>query len=159
MVSGSMQALNVAAQLGVFLSAVTPEVISVYPEPSQMNYTVNMTGTVTFECAVTGIPEPSITWFRNGTELSDADSRVTINDPSDAMSVMDGAGGMIFLVTRTLNISMSQDEDSGSYECRGSNDATPGVDVESFELIVQSKSYSVTQCAVLRNTDIPYSSS
>ena len=35
---------------------------------------------------------------------------------------------------------MSEDEDSGSYECRSSNDATPGGVRESFELVVQSKS-------------------
>ena len=118
-----------------FLFAVSPVVMSV------MNYTVNLTDTATFQCVATGIPAPSITWFRNGTELnSTTDPRVTLNNPSDAVTVADGAGENILQVTRTLSLSMSVDEDSGSYECRASNDATPGEDRESFELVVQSKS-------------------
>ena len=121
--------------LQVLFFAVSPVVTSV------MNYTVNLTETATFECVATGIPAPSITWFRNGTELSSTtDSRVTLNNPSDAVTVLDGAGDNILQVTRTLSLSMSQDGDSGSYECRASNDATPGEDGESFELVVQSKS-------------------
>ena len=123
--------------LQVFFFAVSPVVTSV------MNYTVNMTDTVTFQCVATGIPAPSITWFRNGTELSNTDPRVTLNNPSDPVTVLDGAGDNILQVTRTLSLSMSEDVDSGSYECRASNDATPGEDRESFELVVQSKSCKV----------------
>ena len=115
-------------------------VTSVYPESSQMNYTVNMSDTVTFECVATGIPAPSITWFRNGTELnSTINPRVTFDNPSTPMSAMDGAGEMIYEVTRTVSISMSVDGDSGIYECRASNDASPGMDAMEFELIVQSE--------------------
>ena len=110
---------------------------SVYPEPSQINYTVNMSDTVTFECVATGIPAPYITWFRNGTELNS--TRVTFDNPSTPMSVMDGAGEMIYQVTRTISISMSADGDSGMYECRANNDASPGMDTMEFELIVQSE--------------------
>ena len=111
-------------------------VTSVYPDPSQTTYTVNVGGVVTFQCVATGIPAPSITWFRNGTELSD--SRVTLGDPSENTTT-DGDGEMILQTTRTLNMSMTEDGDSGIYECRASNDATPGEDSESFEVIVQSK--------------------
>ena len=115
--------------------------ISVYPAPSQMNYTVNMTETAIFECVATGIPAPSITWFRNGTELCNrTDPRVTLYDPLPPVTVLDNKGEMVLQVTRTLSLSMSEDGDSGSYECRASNDATPGEDRESFELVVQSKS-------------------
>ena len=111
-------------------------VTSVYPDPSQMNYTVNMGDVVTFQCVATGIPAPSITWFRNGTELSN--SRVTLGDLSES-SAMDGDGEMILQISRTFNLSMTEDGESGSYECRASNGATPGEDSESFEVIVQSK--------------------
>ena len=111
-------------------------VTSVYPDSSQMNYTVNTGDTVTLQCVATGIPAPSITWFRNGTELSN--SRVTINDPSESTTT-DGDGEMILQTTRTLNLSMTEDGDSGSYECRASNNATPREISESFEVIVQSK--------------------
>ena len=111
-------------------------ITSVYPDPSQMNYTVNMGDMVTFQCVATSIPTPSITWFRNGTEFSN--SRVTLGDPSEC-SAMDGDGEMILQTTRTLNLSMTEDGDTGSYECRVSNAATPGEISESFELIVKSK--------------------
>ena len=106
-----------------------------------MNYTVNMTETAIFECVATGVPAPSITWFRNGTELSNrTDPRVTLYDPLTPVSVLDNEGEMVLQVTRTLSLSMSEDEDSGSYECRASNDATPGEDRGSFVLVVQSMS-------------------
>ena len=111
-------------------------VTSVYPDPSQTSYTVNMGDVVTFQCVATGIQAPSITWFRNGTELSN--SRVTLGDPSEGTTT-NGDGEIILQTTRTLNLSMTEDGDSGSYECRASNNATPGEDSESLELIVQSK--------------------
>ena len=113
-------------------------ITSVYPNTSQMNYTVNMGDVVTFQCVATGIPAPSITWFRNGTELSN--SRVTLSDLSEATYVADvnNTGEMILETSRTLNLRMTQDNDSGSYECRASNNATPGEDSESLELIIQS---------------------
>ena len=115
-------------------------VTSMYPDPSQTNYTVNMGDVVTFQCVATGIPAPSISWFRNGIELSSAaDSRVTLGDLSEATSVADNAGEMIHETSRMLALSMTEDDDSGSYECRVSNNATNGEDTESFELIVQSK--------------------
>ena len=117
-------------------------VTSVYPDPSQMNYTVNMGDVVTFQCVATGIPAPSITWFRIGMELSN--SRITLGDLSETTTT-DGDGEMILQTTRTLNLSMTEDGDSGSYECRASNNATPGNDSESLELIVQSESL-LTQC-------------
>ena len=114
-------------------------VTSVYPDPSQMNYTVDMTDEVTFECVATGIPPPSITWYRNGTELDSNDTRVTFNDTFEVVTVMDGEGEIIYEVTRTFILDMTEDGDSGIYECRASNEATPGEDSMEFELIVQSK--------------------
>ena len=128
-------------------------VTSVYPDSSQMNYTVNMGDVVTFQCVATGIPAPSITWFRNGTELSN--SRVTLGDPSESTTT-DGDGEIILETSRSLNLSMTEDGDSGSYECRASNDATPGEDSESLDLIVQSESLLISAIAV--NFLIPCSS-
>ena len=134
-------------------------VTSMYPDPSQMNYTVNMGDVVTFQCVATGIPAPSISWFRNGIELSSAaDSRVTLGDLSEATSVADNAGEMIHETSRMLALSMTEDDDSGSYECRVSNNATNGEDTESFELIVQSKYTSLHGCLyiiALHLFDIP----
>ena len=117
-----------------------PNVTSVYPNNSQMNYTVNMGDVVTFQCVATGIPAPSITWLRNGMELSSAaDSRVTLGDLSGATSVADNAGEMILETSRMLVLVMTEDDDSGSYVCRASNNATNGSDTETSGLIVQSK--------------------
>ena len=130
-----------------FYLIVSPMVTSVYPDPSHMNYTVNMGDVVTFQCVATGIPAPSITWFRNGTELSTGNnSRVMLGNLSEATSVADNAGEMIFQTSRMLALVMTKDGDSGSYECIASNNATNGSDTESFELIVQSKYISLHGC-------------
>ena len=118
---------------------MTPEVTNVYPDLSQMNYTVNEGNTANFSCTATGIPAPSITWLRNGTELNSSDPRVTFNDLSSPVSVMNDDGEMVYSVTRTFMLSMSRDEDSGIYECTASNEATPGIDTMQFDLIVQSE--------------------
>ena len=115
--------------------AVPPMIQAVYPEPDQMSYTVNETETVTFECSATGIPGPSISWSRSGVELSGP--RVTINDPvTTNFSRMDD-GENIQLVSRTLQLTNTVDDDSGTYTCNATNSA--GDDYQSFELIVQSK--------------------
>ena len=121
------------------LNAVTPEVTSVYPDLSQMNYTVIEGNIANFSCTATGIPAPSITWLRNGTELNPSDLRVTFNDHSSPVSVMNDNGEMVYRVTRIFMLYLSRDEDSGIYECTASNEATPGMDTMQFELIVQSE--------------------
>ncbi len=114
--------------------AVTPEVTSV------INHTVNMGDPVTFQCVATGIPAPSITWFRNGVELnSTVNSRVALNNHSNPQPIIDGMEGMIFEVTRSLTLGMTEDGDSGGYYCTANNDATPGEDTVAFQLIVQSE--------------------
>ena len=123
-----------------FLFTVTPVVISVYPEVGQMNYTVNETDTVTFECSATGIPPPTITWLRNGRELNDTtDSRVTIQDATEMNVNRDNDGDTVTMVVHTLNFINTTDSDSGTYICMSSNDANPGSDMENFQLIVQSE--------------------
>ena len=96
-----------------------------------------MENNVTFICVATGIPPPSITWFRNGTELnSTTDPRVILGQHSNPVSDEE----MVYTVNRTLTLEMSEDGDSGSYECMTSNVATPSGDDKEFELVVQSKS-------------------
>ena len=117
---------------------VTPMVTNVYPEVGQMNYTVNESDTVTFECSATGIPPPTITWLRNGMELNDTtDSRVTVGNPMEIDFTRDNVGETVSMVTRTLNLMNTTDGDSGMYTCMASNDANPNNDTEVFELVVQ----------------------
>ena len=112
----------------------------VYPDPAQTNYQVNMENNVTFICVATGVPPPSITWFRNGTELNKTtDHRVILGQLSNPVS----DENMVYTVNRTLILGLSEDGDSGSYECMASNDATPAEDSMEFDLVVQSKSVEI----------------
>lgn len=138
---------------------MTPVVTIVYPDPSYeivieemvsfqctavvsfiRNYTVNFRDNITFECVAIGNPPPLITWYKNETELnSTTDHRVTTSELSNSMIVMDSNGDQFFSVNRTLTIAISEDTDSGSYECRASNEDIPGQGSMEFGLIVQSK--------------------
>ena len=119
---------------------VSPVVITVYPDSSQIEYTVNLGNMVTFFCEATGIPPPSITWYRNGTKLdSFINPRVTLSQNSGPLALIDNNGETFFLVNRTLVLRMSEDGDSGIYECNAGNEATQGEDSMQFELVVQSK--------------------
>ena len=103
------------------------------------DYTVNETNPVTFECSASGIPAPTISWFRinqtvstmltNGTQSLISPPRVenTYELPGDR--------GTAFLVTSTLTIPATQDEDSGQYTCQAVNDF--GNETREIELIVQ----------------------
>ena len=113
---------------------MTPEVTSV------MNYTVDLGNTATFQCVASGIPAPTITWFRGGVELNGSNSQVMLNAPSTTIVMGTSiARDMVYEVTRTLILSMSRDEDSDTYQCRATNAAMPGMDTMDFELIVQSE--------------------
>ena len=131
---------------------VTPMVTSVYPEVGQMNYTVNETDTVTFECSATGIPSSTITWLRNGMELNaTTESRVTVGNPMEIDFPRANDGETVSVVTRTLNLINTTDDDSGMYTCMATNDADPNNDTETFEFIVQGtvNSISTTHATIL----------
>ena len=129
-----------------------PQVASVYPDSTaQINYTTEamnyqcvsgpqytvVTGdSVTIQCIALGIPPPSITWYRNGTKISNnTDPRVNLDDPVTSLNGSENT----YAVSRTLTLEESNYEDSGTYECKASNDATPGEDSMDFVLIVHGK--------------------
>ncbi len=98
-------------------------------------YTVNESDSVTFNCSASGIPAPSINWFRNG---SATDTRFSISQSQvDDNYELSDSRGTGFLVTSQLTISATRDEDSGQYQCRAENDV--GNTTSEFELVVQSK--------------------
>ena len=114
---------------------VVPVVTSVYPD-GQLTYTVNEGNSVTFECTTTGIPDPEITWMRNGMAFNSSDQRVMIRSMPTIMEVMrDSDNETVFEVTQTLTLNTTMDSDSGMYECVAMNDV--GQDSSFFELIVQ----------------------
>ena len=97
------------------------------------DYTTNETRPVTFQCSFTGIPVPSITWYRNGSALTpSSDPRVSVGSPSQQV-----LSSGLYQVTQNLTITNTTDTDSGNYSCVGNN--TAGSDSDEFGLVVQSK--------------------
>ena len=104
-------------------------------------YIVNESDSVTFNCSASGIPAPTISWLRvgqNGSATNIDDTRFSISQSQvdDNYELPDGRGTG-FLVTSQLAISITQDEDSGQYQCLAENDV--GNTTREFELVVQSK--------------------
>ena len=93
-------------------------------------YTVNENSTVTFQCNGTGVPEPVITWYRNGKLITD-DRFSTLNATlQDSM--------LIYNVTGSLNLTNAYDTDTDTgYSCVASN--TAGNATDSFNLTVNCK--------------------
>ena len=116
----------------LYLSAVAPIITS----PTEgFTLTVNEMEVALFECTATGIPAPTISWYRNGTELS-GDSRITLSSHT-AQSLVQGDGGMVYSVSRSLMLADTRDDDSDTYTCIADNIA--GNDTQDFELVVQSE--------------------
>ena len=108
-------------------------------------YFVNETFAVTFMCNATGIPPPTIQWYRDQTLLSgtmgsdfsgtELNSRVVVNEPTIESSL-----GEVSSVSRSLTVMNAMDGDTGTYRCEATNTAMNGIDMEEFELFVQGKS-------------------
>ena len=108
-------------------------------------YFVNETLAVTFSCNATGIPPPTIQWYRDQTLLSgtigsdfndtDLNSRVVVDDPNVESSL-----GEVSSVSRSLTVMNAMDGDTGTYRCEATNEAMGGTNIENFEVFVQCKS-------------------
>ena len=93
-------------------------------------YTVNENSTVTFQCTGTGVPEPIITWYRNGTLITDDRFSTLSATLQDSM--------LIYNVTGSLNLTNAYDTDTDTgYSCVASN--TAGTATDSFGLTVNCK--------------------
>ena len=93
-------------------------------------YTVNENSTVTFQCTGTGVPEPVITWYRNGALISDARFSTSSTTLQDSV--------LIYNVTGSLTLTNAYDTDTDTgYSCVASN--TAGNATDSFDLTVNCK--------------------
>ena len=111
-----------------------PEII--FPNDSFAGYIVNVTDPVTFECTTTGIPPPTIQWFRDGVLLS---SRVVLSEPSQTLVPATMGTGMIYQVERTLTFNTTA-SDTDTYTCEASNiNVVQPTTAQNFTLFVQGK--------------------
>ena len=108
---------------------------------ANFTYTINETNSITFECSASGIPAPTISWLRINQTMSTLltnGTRSLISPPQvDNTYELPAGRGTAFLVTSTLTIPATQDEDSGQYACQAVNDF--GNETREFELVVQGK--------------------
>ena len=116
----------------VYYNTVTPNITS---PTDGFTLTVNETEVAIFACTATGIPVPTISWYRNVTELS-GDSHITLSNHT-APSLVQGDGGMVYTVSRTLMLADTRDDDSDTYTCVADN--VVGNDSQEFEVDVQSE--------------------
>ena len=120
--------------MSITVFSVVPNIT--FPVDDGFTYTVNVTDPVTFECIATGIPPPTIRWFRNGVLLS---SGVTLSEPSQTMVPAPMSTGMIYQVERTLTFTTAAN-DTDTYTCEASNTnmVQPTV-AQNFTLFVQGE--------------------
>ena len=118
-----------------FPLSVIPEII--FPNDSFTGYVVNVTDPVIFVCTATGIPPPTIQWFRDGVLLR---SGVMLSEPSQTMVPATMGTGMIYQVERTLTFNTAA-SDTDTYTCEASNmNVVQPTTTQSFTLFVQGRS-------------------
>ena len=99
---------------------------------------MNQFDPVVFECNATGIPPPFIEWYRNGVLLNAAfDPRISLSIPIVIPPVTRDS---VFNVYRTLTLSTTTDDDTGTYTCLAGNGIVQMPNVtQNFELLVRGK--------------------
>lgn len=117
--------------------AVNP-VITLFA-PDDGRYVARADDSVSFQCNATGVPPPTIQWFREGQILNTfTDSRYSLSNHTSTAPDRD-----LGTVWRTLVISnVTTNESDVNYSCNASNEASLGMASETFELFVQGKMQS-----------------
>ena len=99
---------------------------------NQSVYTVNENSSVSFQCIARGVPEPNITWYRNGTIIYNKtdDTRISISSMSTLL-----LSSLIYRITEVLTLTDAQDNDTNTnYYCTATNIA--GTNTDQFSLDV-----------------------
>lgn len=115
-----------------FFCAVNPIITSFVPDNGR--YAVDVGDPVTFICNASGIPPPSIQWYRGGQLFNPSmDSRLVISS-----EIITAPLRSLATVGRTLTVSsvMAYDTDT-RYSCNAVNEAGVGMTSAEFELIVE----------------------
>ena len=93
---------------------------------SPMDTVANISDSVSFTCSASGIPLPSISWFKDDLPL----------DP-DSVNITVTTNGT-FSVSSVLTLDSLQLSDAGVYSCNASHE-TSGTAISQFTFTVQSK--------------------
>ena len=121
-------------------------------------YLVNEGQNVTFSCSVFGVPAPSLSWRRDGAEISpSSDSRVVLLP--EVITQVDYMGP-VYRTTRMLTFTNAMDSDTRNipgdmYQCvavntvGGGNNTEEAEDRRNFSLFVQGKCHHRLLCGVL----------
>ena len=123
--------MKVANSPGI-VSLVGPVVIE---NPQDQNVT-SFEGTIVLTCVAAGEPIPTITWFQNGTVISD-------NQDNETSIIMMEENFLDQSISSTLTITMAMVNNSGSYHCNISSSVEyfPDVMSEIALVLVQGLLY------------------
>ena len=126
---------------------VVPEIV--LPGPG-FSYIVNEFQPIAFVCQATGIPAPTINWYRNGILFDEAsNNRVSIATPG--VSPPEGPND-VFSVLRTLTFESTRDDDSDTYTCVADNgNRRMPNDTLDFELFVNGRSIHSVQWPIAQS--------
>ena len=93
--------------------------------------------TLSLPCTASGIPPPQITWFRDGSPLTNITYNITNSVFSNASN---------YFTLSVVHLCDLDLEDSNTYECRASNTNSQGetVDTASFMVEVQGKGLTIS---------------
>ena len=111
-----------------------------------VNYTA---GTAQFLCLASGIPAPAIFWFRNNTQISADEERITIDT---SITVIDNEQN----TTSVLTIDNLQISDTAYYHCTASNDGAVGTDVTFGAISINASLFVECKCTVFFCCDFTF---
>ena len=102
------------------------------------SYVVNEFKPIAFVCQATGIPSPTINWYRNGVIFDEViNDRVSIATPG--VTPPEGPDD-VFSVLRTLTFESTRDDDSDTYACVADNRNRQMSNVTlNFELFIRGR--------------------
>ena len=90
----------------------------------------------TLTCTADGHPLPTISWFKNRTELRNIRKYFPSNDASEGFRSDEQQYPGIMQVTSRLIIQDLQSADSGTYTCQAQSSGTPADSSDPYQLLV-----------------------